>query len=88
MYNVAKRIFDLQSKSGLDELSVTKIVDDTRETQAGYIGTSMKTRVAFSANAAEPDYRPTNVSNRRIFKNSTLVVHSGGQYGGKQCAAL
>lgn len=81
-------IFLLQNKSGLDELSVTKIVDDTRETQAGYIGTSMNTRVAFSTNGAEPDYRPTHVSNRRIFNNATLVVHSGGQYGGKICAAL
>lgn len=57
-------------------------VDVTRATQAGYVGLSMKTRVAFGTNAAEPDYRATNSSNRRVFTNSTLVIQSGGQYDG------
>ncbi|KOB69668.1 Xaa-pro aminopeptidase, partial [Operophtera brumata] len=82
----AKRLFQtspiiyLKAMKNDAELSVAKTVDDTRETQAGYIGNSMKTRVAFSTNGAEPEYRPTAVSNKRIFKNATLVVHSGGQY--------
>ncbi|KAG6457478.1 xaa-Pro aminopeptidase 1 [Manduca sexta] len=70
----------LEGKSGLSEISVAKTVDLTRETQAGFIGAAMRTRVAFGPSASEPDYRPTNVSNRRIFKNSTLVIQSGGQY--------
>ncbi|XP_026737531.1 xaa-Pro aminopeptidase 1 [Trichoplusia ni] len=70
----------LETKSGLSEMSVEVTVDITRETQAGYVGPSMKTRVAYAANAADPDYRATNVTNRRIFKNATLVIQSGGQY--------
>lgn len=69
-------------------MSVEVTVDITRETQAGYVGPSMKTRVAYSANAADPDYRATNVTNRRIFKNATLVIQSGGQYDGQLLVAL
>ncbi|XP_026331161.1 xaa-Pro aminopeptidase 1-like, partial [Hyposmocoma kahamanoa] len=67
-------------KSGLTEISVVTKVDATRATQAGFNGKSMVTRVAFGPNAAIPDYRPTNVTNRRIFSNSTLIIQSGGQY--------
>ncbi|XP_068631318.1 xaa-Pro aminopeptidase 1 [Battus philenor] len=67
-------------KAGLNELSVAMKVDVTRATQAGYVGVSMRTRAAFGPNAAEPDYRATNATNRRIFTNSTLVIQSGGQY--------
>ncbi|XP_063893288.1 xaa-Pro aminopeptidase 1 [Helicoverpa armigera] len=70
----------LESKSALSEISVEKTVDLTRDTQAGYVGPSMKTRVAYGANAADPDYRATNMSNKLIFKNATLVIQSGGQY--------
>ncbi|CAK1598567.1 unnamed protein product [Parnassius mnemosyne] len=67
-------------KAGLNELSVAMKVDVTRATQAGYVGMSMRTRVAFGPNAAEPDYRASNATNRRVFTNSTLVIQSGGQY--------
>lgn len=75
--------FYFQGKSGLTEISVVTKVDATRATQAGFNGKSMVTRVAFGPNGAIPDYRPTNVTNRRIFSNSTLVIQSGGQYVGK-----
>ncbi|XP_049869627.1 xaa-Pro aminopeptidase 1 [Pectinophora gossypiella] len=68
-------------KTGLTELSVAMKVDVTRATQAGYVGVSMATRVAFGPSGAEPDYRATNsTKNRRVFTNSTLVIRSGGQY--------
>ncbi|CAG9136869.1 unnamed protein product [Plutella xylostella] len=67
-------------KKGLDELSVATKVDITRATQAGYVGVSMKTRAAFGPNGADPDYLATNMTRRRIFTNSTLVIRSGGQY--------
>lgn len=63
-------------------MSVEQTTDLTRDTQAGYIGPSMKTRVAYGANAADPDYRATNSTNKLIFKNATLVIRSGGQYDG------
>lgn len=42
----------------------------------------MRTRVAFGPNGAEPEYRATNATKRRIFSNSTLIIQSGGQYEG------
>ncbi|XP_075971462.1 xaa-Pro aminopeptidase 1 isoform X2 [Anticarsia gemmatalis] len=70
----------LESKTGLSEMSVELTVDITRETQAGYVGPSMKTRVAYGPNAADPDYRATTATNMRIYKNATLVIQSGGQF--------
>ncbi|KAJ8727421.1 hypothetical protein PYW07_001540 [Mythimna separata] len=70
----------LESKSAQSEMTVERTTDLTRGSQAGYIGPSMQTRVAYGPNAAEPDYRATNSSNRKIFKNGTLVIQSGGQY--------
>ncbi|XP_062526162.1 xaa-Pro aminopeptidase 1 [Bombyx mori] len=70
----------LENKSGLSEMSVQTTVDITRETQAGYVGPAMQTRVAYGPSAVEPEYRPNNATNRRIYKNSTLVIRSGGQY--------
>ncbi|VVC95034.1 unnamed protein product, partial [Leptidea sinapis] len=67
-------------KSSLYEVIVAEKVDATRATQAGYRGLSMRTRVAFGPNAADPEYRPNNGTNRRIFTNSTLIIQSGGQY--------
>ncbi|XP_014371061.2 xaa-Pro aminopeptidase 1 [Papilio machaon] len=67
-------------KAGLNELSVAMKVDVTRATQAGYVGLAMRTRVAFGPSAAEPDYRATNITSRRVLHNSTLVIQSGGQY--------
>lgn len=63
-------------------MSVSLTVDITRETQAGYLGPSMKTRVAYGPNAADPGYRATNGTNKRIFKNATMVIQSGGQFDG------
>lgn len=57
-------------------------VDMTRATQAGYVGLSMQTRVAFGPSGADPEYRVTRASNRRVFPNSTLIIQSGGQYYG------
>ncbi|CAH2105417.1 unnamed protein product [Euphydryas editha] len=67
-------------KSTLYEKTIAMKVDLTRATQAGYVSLSMQTRVAFGPNGAEPEYRATNETNRRIFTNSTLVIQSGGQY--------
>lgn len=67
----------------MSEVSVAQIVDMTRETQAGYVGRAMKTRVAFGPSGSDPDYRATPQSNRRVFTNSTLIIRSGGQYDGK-----
>ncbi|XP_041970704.1 xaa-Pro aminopeptidase 1-like [Aricia agestis] len=68
------------NKGNLNELSVADKVDLTRATQAGYVGLSMRTRVGFGPNGADPDYRPTNITSRRIFTNSTMIIQSGGQY--------
>ncbi|XP_052749222.1 xaa-Pro aminopeptidase 1 isoform X1 [Galleria mellonella] len=62
------------------EMSISKTVEVTRETQAGFVGLSMKTRVAFGPNGADPYYVPTILTNRRVFPNSTLIIRSGGQY--------
>ncbi|XP_053604194.1 xaa-Pro aminopeptidase 1 isoform X2 [Plodia interpunctella] len=62
------------------EITVAKMVDMTRETQAGFVSASMKTLVAFGPNGADPYYVPTVASARRIFTNSTMVIRSGGQY--------
>jgi hypothetical protein len=67
----------------MSEISVGKLVDMTRETQAGFVGASMRTRVAFGPSGAEPDYLVTVPGNRRVFTNSTLIIRSGGQYDGK-----
>ncbi|KAL0832608.1 hypothetical protein ABMA28_000805 [Loxostege sticticalis] len=69
-----------QNKATMSEVSVAQIVDMTRETQAGYVGRAMKTRVAFGPSGSDPDYRATPQSNRRVFTNSTLIIRSGGQY--------
>lgn len=58
-------------------------MDETRATQAGYVGMSMRTRAAFGPSGSDADYIATNATNRRVFTNSTLVVLSGGQYDGK-----
>ncbi|XP_072940021.1 xaa-Pro aminopeptidase 1 isoform X2 [Epargyreus clarus] len=67
-------------KAGLNEISVGVKVDMTRATQAGYVGLAMRTRVSYGPNGAEPEYRATNATNRRIFMNSTIIIQSGGQY--------
>lgn len=59
-------------------------VDVTRATQAGYVGLAMRTRVAFGASAAEPEYYAINTTSRRVLLNSTMVIQSGGQYDGKR----
>ncbi|XP_063824026.1 xaa-Pro aminopeptidase 1 [Ostrinia nubilalis] len=69
-----------QNKATMSEISVALTVDMTRETQAGYVGAAMKTRVAFGPSGSDPDYRATPQSNRRVFTNSTLIIRSGGQY--------
>lgn len=63
-------------------MSVARKVDTTRSTQAGYVGISMQTLVAFGPNGADPDYRPRVNANRKVFTNSTLIISSGGQYEG------
>lgn len=79
---LSKDLFS-QSKATMSEISVAQIVDMTRETQAGFVGAAMRTRVAFGPSGAEPDYRAAPPTNRRIFTNSTLIIRSGGQYDGK-----
>ncbi|XP_063377534.1 xaa-Pro aminopeptidase 1 [Cydia fagiglandana] len=65
---------------GQSEISVAMKVDVTRATQANYVGPAMRTRVAFGASGADPDYRATLQSNKQVFSNTTLVIQSGGQY--------
>ncbi|KAI5637428.1 metallopeptidase family m24 domain-containing protein [Phthorimaea operculella] len=67
-------------KNNLSELSVASKVDLTRTTQAHYVGVAMPTLVSFGPSGAEPDYRATISSNRKIFPNSTMIIRSGGQY--------
>ncbi|XP_023950727.2 xaa-Pro aminopeptidase 1-like isoform X2 [Bicyclus anynana] len=71
---------EVVGKSGLNELTVATKVDITRGTQAGYVSQSMQTRVAFGPSGAEPEYKATAATSRRIFPNSTIVIQSGGQY--------
>ncbi|XP_060801803.1 xaa-Pro aminopeptidase 1 [Amyelois transitella] len=69
-----------RGSSGQTEITVAKMVDMTRETQAGFVSAAMKTLVAFGANGADPYYVATVASAKRIYTNSTLVIRSGGQY--------
>ncbi|XP_073942777.1 xaa-Pro aminopeptidase 1-like isoform X1 [Choristoneura fumiferana] len=67
-------------KTGLNEVSVAMKVDVTRATQANYVGHSMRTRVAFGPSGADADYRASVHSSRSVYRNSTLIIQSGGQY--------
>ncbi|RVE53172.1 hypothetical protein evm_002269 [Chilo suppressalis] len=69
-----------QKIAHMSEISIAKMVELTRETQAGFVGASMRTRVAFGPSGSEPEYFATPGTNRRIFTNSTLIIRSGGQY--------
>lgn len=71
-------------KIGLNEVSVAMKVDVTRATQANYVGPSMRTRVAFGPSGADADYRASTRSSLPVFRNSTLIIQSGGQYIGKK----
>ncbi|KAI8424120.1 hypothetical protein MSG28_002720 [Choristoneura fumiferana] len=70
-------------KTGLNEVSVAMKVDVTRATQANYVGHSMRTRVAFGPSGADADYRASVHSSRSVYRNSTLIIQSGGQYVGE-----
>ncbi|CAH0763910.1 unnamed protein product [Diatraea saccharalis] len=69
-----------KNKVNLSEISVAESVELTRGTQAGFVGASMRTRVAFGPSGYEPEYIATPRNNRRVFTNSTLIIRSGGQY--------
>ncbi|GBP63532.1 Xaa-Pro aminopeptidase 1 [Eumeta japonica] len=67
-------------RTTFDEASAANKIDSSRSTQEGYVSKSTRTRVAFGPSGGEPDYQHTDNSSRLIFGNSTLIVHSGGQY--------
>ena len=50
--------------------------------QVNCSGNSFETIVGYGPNGALPHYHPSATTNRVIFKNSTLVLDSGGQYFG------
>lgn len=66
------------------ETDLVQYLNEYRYEQNHSLGNSFRTRVGFGSNAAFPNYEPTVNTNVQIFKNSTLVLDSGGQYYGNR----
>ncbi|KAG5865671.1 hypothetical protein JTB14_008783 [Gonioctena quinquepunctata] len=64
----------------LMELDIVELLNEYRFEQNASLGNSFRTIAGFASNAAHPNYEPTVNTNVQIFKNSTLVLESGGQY--------
>ncbi|XP_018568972.1 xaa-Pro aminopeptidase ApepP-like [Anoplophora glabripennis] len=66
----------------LHEKNLVQYLDEYRYEQYKSFGNSFRTVAAFGPNAAYPEYEPTPNTNVNIFRNSTVVLDSGGQYFG------
>ncbi|CAH1279761.1 unnamed protein product [Diabrotica balteata] len=64
------------------ESDLVHYLNEYRYEQNHSLGNSFRTRVAFASNGAFPSYETTDNTNIQIFKNSTVVLDSGGQYYG------
>ncbi|CAG9864269.1 unnamed protein product, partial [Phyllotreta striolata] len=72
----------MNSNERITEVDLVEYLNEYRYEQNHSLGNSFRTRVGFGANGAFPNYESTLSSNVQIFKNSTLVLDSGGQYHG------
>ncbi|XP_074035620.1 xaa-Pro aminopeptidase ApepP isoform X2 [Leptinotarsa decemlineata] len=70
----------MNANEKLMELDIVELLNEYRFEQNGSLGNSFRTVAGYSSNAAHPNYEPTVNTNVQIFKNSTLVLESGGQY--------
>ncbi|CAH1176444.1 unnamed protein product [Phaedon cochleariae] len=64
------------------EMDIVNLLNEYRFEQNFSLGNSFRTIAGFASNAAFPNYEPTLNTDVQIFKNSTLVLDSGGQYLG------
>lgn len=64
-------------------MKVVREVDLTRKSQAHNKGLSFATIAGYGPNSALPHYQPSNATSKKIEKDSTFVLDSGGQYDGK-----
>lgn len=64
------------------ESQLVTYLNQDRYKQNHSLGNSFTTRVGFASNGAFPKYETTTNTDTQIFKNSTLVLDSGGQYYG------
>ena len=69
--------------AGWDELQVARVINSFRLEQNESKGYSFDTIVGYGPHGAIPHYEPTNVTNIKIERDSTLVIDSGGQYSGE-----
>lgn len=67
---------------GWDELQVARVINSFRLEQNDSKGISFDTIVGYGPHGAIPHYEPTNLTNVKIERDSTLVIDSGGQYKG------
>lgn len=67
-----------------DEMQVARLANEFRYEQDRNQGVSFPTIAGYGPHAAIPHYEPTNLTNIKIGRTSTLVVDSGGQYLGNE----
>ena len=77
MYYVKKNI---SKKSTLSELSVTKLLQEYRQKQDGFVDISFDTICAYKDHGAMMHYSATEDSNYRLEPNDFLLIDSGGHY--------
>ncbi|KAG7213138.1 hypothetical protein KM043_002453 [Ampulex compressa] len=71
--------YELNS-DGWDEMQVARLANEFRYEQDKNQGIAFPTIVGYGPHGAMPHYEPSNLTNIKIGKTSTLVVDSGGQY--------
>lgn len=64
----------------MTEVSAANDVDRARYAMPSNRGLAFQTTVAFGPHGAIPNYRTYNESDMPVTDQSTVIVHSGGQY--------
>lgn len=72
--------FSKQDQSTLDEITVVKALEEHRRTHAAIHDISFETICGSGPNGAIVHYRVTEQTNRKLDKNSLLLIDSGAQY--------
>lgn len=75
-----------RSAVGQSEMSVAEYLEQCRREQSAYKGASFPTISGFGANGAVIHYRASAATNKTITNNNLLLLDSGGQYLGDDCA--
>ena len=60
-----------------DELKVSQVLEDLRNKQKYFKGLSFQTVSAYKENGAIIHYKPNNVTNKKIGRDSLLLLDSG-----------